>query len=247
MDLRKNWVFETPEEILAGPSKDIITGRENSDKGYDEKSGLSPLERYYYRLYNKKESAGKVKKHDDVYDSLKPARLSGQFDTDENANLPSGIRETQREIRKRLEPGERKAETYSEANGSFFSDVFGLGKHKLSRDEIESQRERMDQYREIVGLQVPQRVETDPLKQFRDMVYGSPKTSVTVPTMDSLGRSPQQSIFATQPGSAASGLGLLPEGAQIHQAAAPAPVLQKVEPPKTLPPPVTFSVPRRSF
>jgi len=248
LDYRKNWVFETPEEILAGPSNDKITSGRNSDKDYDEKSSLSPVERFYERLYNKKEPSSKGNKRDDIYDSLKPARLTDQSDFDDDANLPAGIRETQREIRKRLDSKERMAETYGEASGNFFSDVFGLGKSKPSRDEIEIQRERMDKYKELVGLPVSPRIENDPLKQYRDMLGASPKALGPISTMDSLGRPSQQSIFATQPASGGiANLNLLPEGAQIHQAPSLAPVLPKPEPPKMLPPPVSFSVPRRSF
>jgi hypothetical protein len=40
---------------------------------------------------------------------------------------------------------------------------------------------------------------------------------------------------------------LLPEGATIHTTPSLAPALPKMEPPKTLPPPVTFGAPRRVF
>ena len=93
--------------------------------------------------------------------------MLGDDSADEAADLPLGVQETEREMRKLLAPRERKVDTTSEASGSFFSDVFGLGKKTQSREDLEIQKERMDRYKTLVGLPVTPTLENDPLKPFR--------------------------------------------------------------------------------
>ncbi len=249
LEHRRDWAFETPEEILAEPSTDDILNRRDKDKQSDDKSKLSPMERFYERLYNKenKEATRKGSKRNQLGESQKSGILSDDPETDDNADLPLGVRETQREMRKLLAPKERKNDSSTEP-GNAFSDVFGLGRKTQSREEVEMQKERMDRYKVLVGLPVTPSFETDPLKPFRAIVGTSPKSPGLFPTMDSLGGLPQQNILG-QSGSApvTPNSLLLPDGATIHTAPSLAPVLPKIEPPRTLPPPVTFSAPRRAF
>jgi hypothetical protein len=248
LDQRRDWVFETPEEILTPSTDDMLNRRDNSKQG-DEKSKLSPMERFYERLSNKekKESTRKGSKRDQLGESQKSDNLSDDAETADDADLPLGVRETQREMRKLLAPKERKNDSSSEP-GNGLSDVFGFGRKTQSRDEADIQKERMDRYKALVGLPVTPSLESDPLKRFRDIVGTSPRNPGLFPTMDSLGALPQQNNFGMQSGSAVTpNLRLIPEGATIHTAPSLAPALPKIEPPKTLPPPVTFTAPRRPF
>jgi len=249
---RRDWAFETPEEILAtSATDDIRKGRDKEKESGDNNSKLSPIERFYERLNNKdkkgsSDKGNKSHNREQPTDSQKSGMLSDDPETDDDADLPLGVRETQREMRKLLAPKERKED--SEPRNSF-TDVFGLSKKTQSREETEMQKERMDRYKQLIGLPVTPSLESDPLKPFRDMVGTSPKVPGMFPTMDSLGTLPQQNLFGVQSGSAAvtPNYNLLPDGAKIHTAPSLAPVLPTVEPPRTLPPPVTFSAPRRAF
>jgi hypothetical protein len=248
LEQRRDWVFETPEEILAAPSTDDILNRRDNPKQGDDKSKLSPMERFYERLSNKekKESARKGSKRDQLAESQKSGSLADDAETDDDADLPLGVRETQREMRMLLAPKERKNDSSMEPENGL-SDVFGFGRKTQSRDEAVLQKERMDRYKALVGLPVTPSLETDPLKPFRDIV-GTPKSPGLLPTMDSLGGLPQQNNLGMQSGSAVTpNFSLLPEGAKIHTAPSLAPALPKIEPPKTLPPPVNFNAPRRPF
>ena len=249
LEHRRDWAFETPEEILSPSSDDRLNGR-GKEKQSDNESKLSPVERYYQRLYTKekKESTRNSGKRDQLLESQMPGTWSDDSETaDDDADLPLGVRETQREMRRLLAPRERKDDSSTESRNAL-SDVFGFGKKTQSRDEMEMQKERMYRYKALVGLPVTPSLETDPLKPFRDIVGTSPKSPGLVPTMDSLGGLPQQNLFGAQSGSATvTPNPWLPEGAKIHTAPSLAPVLPKVEPPKTLPPPVTFNAPRRAF
>jgi hypothetical protein len=250
LEHRRDWVFETPDEILAGPSTDDKSSPHNNKKESAEQLKLSPLERFYERLYNKekKGSSQKGNKRDERSDSLKLGILSDESDGDDD-DLPLGVRETQREMRRLLAPKERKEDSSLEPSRSGFSDIFGLGKNTRSQEEMEIQRERMDRYKELVGLPVIPRLNNDPVKQFRDMVGTSPRSPGLIPTMDTLGKLPQQNTFGLQSGSTAvtPNTSLLPAGATIQNTPSLAPVLPKIEPPKSLPPPVTFGAPRRAF
>jgi hypothetical protein len=250
LERRRDWVFETPEEILANTSTDDVMNRREKDKEGDDKVKLSPLERFYERLYGKekKRFAQKGKKREDISDTGKPAMLADDSEADDDSDLPLGVRETQREMKKLLAPKERKEDSSSEP-ASAFSDVFGLGKNMRSHEEMEMQKKRMDRYKELVGLPVTSRLQNDPLKQFRDIVGTSARSPGLLPTMDTLGGLPKQNVFGAQPdsGMIAPNTSLLPPGATIHTTPSLAPVLPKMEPPKTLPPPVTFGAPRRVF
>ena len=250
LERRRDWVFETPEEILATPSTDDVKSRRDQDKEGDDKLKLSPLERFYERLYSreKKENGQKANKRREQSDSQKPGVAADDSDSDDDVDLPLGVRETQREMKKLFAPKDRKESSSSEP-ASAFSDVFGLGKNTRSREDAEMQKERMDRYKELVGLPVTPRLQSDPLKQFRDMIGSSPRSPGLLPTMDALGGLPQQNAFGAQAGSGtiAPNMTLLPQGATIHSTPSLAPVLPKIEPPKTLPPPVTFGAPRRVF
>jgi hypothetical protein len=245
LEQRRDWVFETPEEILA--TDDLLNRRENN-KQSDDKSNLSPVERYYERLYNKekKESSRKGSKRDQLGDSQKSGIRSDDPETDDDADLPLGVRDVQHEMRKLLAPKERKNDSATET-GNAFADVFGFGRKTQTHEEVEIQKERMDRYKVLVGLPVTPSLEADPLKSFRDIVGTSPKSPGFFPTVDSLGTLPQQNGFGMQSGAITPNSTLLPEGANLHTAPSLAPALPKIEPPRTLPPPVTFSAPRRPF
>jgi hypothetical protein len=246
LERRRDWIFETPEEILSTPLTDDVLSRREKEKDKDDKSNLSPVERFYDRLYNKnKKESTPGAKREGSSDSRKPGLL-GDESTEDDSDLPLGVQETQREMRKLLAPRERKTDTPDPSERSF-SDVFGLGKNTQTREEIEMQRERMDRYKQLVGLPVTPRTESDPLKQFRDII--SPRNASLAPTMDTLGGLPQQNLLGAGLGSASAlpNKSLLPEGAQIYTPPSLAPALPKIDPPKTLPPPVTFTAPRRAF
>lgn len=252
---RRDWVFETPEEIISTPSTDDMLNRRNNEKNDEDKSTMSPLERFYERLYNKDKkdkkdlAHTKGNKRDKSYDSQKSAMLSDDSDSDDDSDLPANVRDAQREMRKLFAPKERKEEASDAPNANLFSDVFGVSKATPSRGEIEAQRERMDRYKELLGFPGAPNVENDPLKQFRDMVGTSARNPGFASTMDSSRGLSRQNPFGTQSAATAlaPNLNLLPDGATLHTTPSLAPALPKIEPQKSLPPPVTFSVPRRQF
>jgi hypothetical protein len=173
LERKRDWAFETPDEILAAQSTDDILNKRGKEKDSDDKSNLSPLERFYQRLYDKdkKGSTRKGNKNrDELYDSSKSGSLTDQSEADDDADLPLGVRETQHEMRKLLAPKNRKEGSSTEPSGNGFQDVFGLSKSTQSREEMEMQRERMDRYKTLVGLPVTPTFENDPLKRFRDIV-----------------------------------------------------------------------------
>lgn len=251
LERRRDWVFETPDEILATSSAEEILKSRDNLKDDDDKAKLSPLERFYERLYNKdkKDTTRKVNKREGLHEAPKPGALGDDAEREDDSDLPLGVRETQREMRKLLAPKESKTETSSDTGRSGFSDVFGLTKNPQTRDELEIQKERRDRYKELVGLPVTPTLENDPLKRFREIMGTAPPNASLLPSMDTLGGKPQQNLFGAQSGSASAlpSTSLLPEGAKVYTPSSLTPALPKIEPPRTLPPPVTFGAPRRAF
>lgn len=251
LERRRDWAFETPEEILAAPTTDdLLKGRDNSKNGED-KGDLSPVERFYDRLYNKdkKETKYKGAKGENPFEPRKLGTAGDESSADDDPELPAGVQAAQREMRKLLTAKERKEDSSVETSKGIFSDVFGLHRDTPRREEVEMQRERMDRYKESLGLPVTPNLESDPLKAFRDMISTSPKNAVLLPSMDTSGGLPQQNMLGTLSGApgAAANNPLLPEAAKVYTPPSLAPALPKMDPPRSLPPPVSFDAPRRAF
>ncbi len=251
LERRRDWAFETPEEILAAPTTDdLLKGRDKQKNGED-KGNLSPIERFYDRLYNKdkKETKYNGSKGENPFEPRKLGTAGDEGSADDDPELPAGVQAAQREMRKLLTAKERKEDNSVETSKGIFSDVFGLHRDTPRREEVEMQRERMDRYKESLGLPVTPNLENDPLKAFRDMLGTSPKSAVLLPSMDTSGGLPQQNPLGTSgaPGGAAANNPLLPEAAKVYAPSSLAPALPKMDPPRSLPPPISFDAPRRSF
>src|ERR1035441_1606605 len=68
LERRKNWVFMTPEDLLAGPTVDDILKTPQYDANGEEKKELSPMLAYYRRLAAKRTARDNLSqfKNDDL-------------------------------------------------------------------------------------------------------------------------------------------------------------------------------------
>ena len=93
---RKNWIFMTPEEMLAGPTVDEILKSPKYDANGREIKKLAPMEQYYRRLAAKRlgwDNFGRSK-DEDQFGRPKTSTLRDQLDSHDDSDLPSGLRES---------------------------------------------------------------------------------------------------------------------------------------------------------
>ena len=79
LERRKNWVFMSPEDLLAGPTVEEILKAPEYDADGQEKKELPPLERYYQRLAAKR-PGGKQPQPIERRRPVRPARKTNPRD-----------------------------------------------------------------------------------------------------------------------------------------------------------------------
>jgi hypothetical protein len=237
----------TPEEIINGKSADDPSNPQGAGKD-DEGKMLSPMDRYFQRLYGKDKQGNKKnnapKKDAFGWDKSGSERDSDDQD-DSTAGLPDSVRETQRNLKKKHD-GKKEEESKNSSSG-FFTDVFALERKKPTLEEERVEKERMEAYRKMLGLDATPTFGAplspflaDPKDPYRialppALVSSTPALAPASPAAPSHLTSPNNPFIDPVPKS-----GLAPSSLT--------PTLPKVDPPKSyLPPQPTFAAPRRSF
>lgn len=263
-DQRKDWVFMKPEEMMAVPTVEDLLNLPPVDKDGRPKEKLSPLESYLDRLYHPDEpnqQNGRTERSrelnpfpwDKKSDTAKETGMFGEGPEQDEIDLPNSVRETQRNLKKRLSESEQGFGSLSAPRShSFFSDVFGLdvkAKELASPQELEAQKQRMQQLKALYGFQAAPPTMADPSNPLMGLVqFGSEPAKV--PTVSS---SPALPAYPSgRPG--VIGLPPLPDPNELPGVAkllAPqsgfGSPLPKPEQPKLAPPTPNFNAPRRVF
>src|SRR5436190_5039139 len=150
MERRKNWAFMTPEEIVTGKSPDDSSDAQGLGKDQDDSKLLSPMDRYFQRLYGQDRPKNKDNQRgakNDLFGSSGSKLDDAEDQEGSSAGLPESVRETQRNLKKsRGANGKEDLETRRSSSG-FFADVFALERKKPTPEEEKTERERMEAYR----------------------------------------------------------------------------------------------------
>ena len=169
LEKQKNWIFMTPDELLAPPSAEDVLNVPKYGPDGQEKKKLTPLERFYESLGNKSENNLSSKPLKDE-DPLGAHRGLGKEEQDEKDDLlPGAVKNSEKELRKLLGIG-----TDSSNNGSgsgtsqSLSDFFGLGEHTLTPEEIKAHQDYIKRFQDVLNSGPPP--ELNPLAK-------SPETS----------------------------------------------------------------------
>jgi hypothetical protein len=247
VERRKDWAFMTPEEILNVKNDENALNSSASAKDGDTKQELSPMDRYFQRLYGverKPEKSKPQKKESFGHDALDSSSRDFDDGDDSSTGLPESVRETQRNLKKSREA--RKDLEARNSSSGLFTDVFALERKKPTLEEERVERERMEAYRKSLGL--------DPTPTFGTTfspMSADPKDPYRIALPPALMSSAPSSSVAPAPAAhvAAPKNPFMDSGPK--DATAPTsltPTLPKVEPAKSyLPPQPTFLAPRRSF
>jgi len=258
LERKKNWIFlMEPDNLSSGLNEKEIFRMKGLSPEDQEKEKLSPMERYYQNLQRHSSSSTGANKNDDG-SSLAPVSPTSPRNLGEDGDerLPAFVRETARTLRK-LSNAEVGAESQSKEGGrpksngsSIFSDIFGSGSKIPSHSEVEAQKARMDEYRQIVGGPTVSPTSPNSLNPVSSLINTKPQ-----PVAPYLGIVNTSSSSPQQTGPVQSGTiggfripGSIPDLA-VKSLPMPSltPEVPKYEQPKVTPPNPTFSAPRRVF
>jgi hypothetical protein len=252
LDRRKDWVFMTPEDLLAAPTIDEILKTPQFGPDGQERKDLSAIERYYQRLAAKRPGVNQQIQSDN--DNLfgpptesKPGQESGGHN---DLNLPSSLRESAEALNRLFAPGSNDSPFAREAKHGNLSDIFGLGDNTLPQRQAQERKKLMDEYHSLVDPSwhpAPVATQGNPLAILADAVSPAGRPAASSPGAGNLAA---RSALEVQLDVTYPRLGP-PELPDVNARALgqtrPTPPLPKVEPTRIPPAAPTFTAPKRSF
>jgi hypothetical protein len=250
LERRKNWVFMTPEDLLAGPTVEEILKAPRYDATGLEKKELPPMLGYYRRLATKR-PGGDIpgqSKNDDLFNPPKGSNPRDQLASHDDSNLPAGLRESAQML-KQLSGADDGADRFGQsAKRNSFSDTFGLDSIAPSKEQGLAYQKHMDEYRALLptGWQRPAEANAaNPQPSLADAARPAGRTGAGLGGLPSpaVHRGLEAQMDITHPLLGPSGLPDL--NAQALGQPRRAPVLLNLEPPKMVTP--TFAAPKRTF
>jgi len=250
LDRKKNWVFMTPEEMLTGQDPNQLLGEDKKD---DAEKNMTPMQRYMYRrLYPSKDSkpngpGGKRDPWETKKDSTRD-RKDGFTDGYDSENPEEGKEQTQK--RDSVKTSRNENEPRNRAT-SVFSDIFGISRPELTKEQEREEKARLDAYKQSLGLPVAPSFDAKSLFPLATLPEPSPSAALPPKT--------PVPCTSSKPSGFAAQLGTIPALPSLPTSITPAatpqpfggptltPSLPVIEPVRTLPPQPTFNAPRRSF
>jgi hypothetical protein len=250
MERRKDWAFMSPEDLVGGPSvEEIFNVPQDNDR-----PKLSPMERYYEQLYHRDDPASRKKKdkgEDSVSDARStPSGFPGDPAADANSKDPRPTPDSERTQKKSLESNSRGGAAPREGS-SMFADIFGLGKNLPSREEIETQKLRMDRFKNAIGIPTTTGPASDPLNVMGNLTAPARQPLLPSRTMeDSPSGLLRQNGFDSQLGTIMAiptPAGIPDLNTRVFGPSSLAPALPKIDPPRAFPTAPSFTAPKRVF
>ena len=250
LERRKNWIFMSPEDLLAGPTVDDILKTPRYDANGQQKKELEPIDRYYQRLATKRPGTKNINQStgDELFGSTKTATPRDKLDLRDDANLPIGIKESAAALKQLTESEQGVDRSGQSAPHGTYSDTFGLGSAAPTKDQKLSHKTYMDEYRALLdpGWQSSAAASSGsslPNLAATTRPTGRPAASLGgLPTLATHnGLDAQMNVTHPLLGPA----GLPDVNAQALGQPRLAPVVPRVETPKLVAP--TFTAPRRVF
>jgi len=240
---RRDWVFLSQDDLLNAPTaKDLLGRPENGGDGQDKET-LSPLEQFFFRD-TQRSSAKKMgqAKTDDMFGKRESSQRTDGLTGAEDANLPAGLSKSEEDLMGVLK-GTHEAKV-EQASSTSFADIFGLGRDEPTKEEKLAHKLRMDEFRRVL----------DPSWQPAANDPASALASVFDAAAPGLNPLPGFPASATHNRAEASSIGIsaLPLmqdlGSKLYALPSLTPTAPAPEPARAaLPPPPTFSSPRRAF
>jgi hypothetical protein len=152
IERRKNWIFADPDDPAAAPSMEKMFGLPEYDTTGKDKTKHGAVERYLQK--SDKTSASKLNRantreaRDLVNDFNRGKSIVDDERLKRDLGLPETIGTAEDDLRKRIDESRSAPGT----GRSTLTDIFGLGKKIPTEDETRKRKERMNEFRELIGL-----------------------------------------------------------------------------------------------
>jgi hypothetical protein len=152
LERRKDWVFMTPEDLLAAPTVDEILKVPELGLDGQEKKNLPAMERYYQRLAAKRPEAKNPLQpgSNDLLGPPTEVNPASESVLHEDMNLPSSLRESAEALSRLFDPGSSDSPFARGATRGSLSDTFGLRINTPSKVQVQEHKKVMDEYRMVV-------------------------------------------------------------------------------------------------
>lgn len=147
---KKNWIFMDPNDNGKVPSMEEVLGVQQYGADGQPKKKQGSLEGFLKSSGKKTSDQSNTSGEKDAFETVKDFNhgrtIHGDSELPRDPNLPEGLNEKESDFRKNLADA-------PQVNGhGTLNDVFGLGRKARSADEIRQSKERMNDFREILGL-----------------------------------------------------------------------------------------------
>jgi hypothetical protein len=249
LERRKNWIFMSPEDLLAGPTVEDILKSPQYDSNGDAKKDLPAMERYYQRMAVKRANAGNFgQSKDDLYSLQKSSNPRDQMASRDDSDLPQGVRESVLALKQMSQP-DTSADPFGQGEPrANLSDTFGLATHPPSKEQVLAHKRYMDDYQALLpqGWQPPAVANpVNPAPNFADLARpaGQPAMGLGGLASSAPHKGLEAQMDVTHPLLGPAGL---PDvNAQALGQIRPTLVTPTFDSPKVVVP--TFAAPKRSF
>jgi hypothetical protein len=252
LERRKNWVFMSPEDLLAAPTVEEILKTPAFRPDGQEQKELPAFDRFYHHMNTKRSGADNPvsSNNGDLFGPTSKSNRRDGIAAQEDSNLPSSLKESAEALKKLFGPGGGDSPFLQGATHGNLVDTFGLGDNTLSKEQMQEQKKFRDDYRSVLdptwhppAIPVP----GGPLAIFADTAASAGMPTAGLPSVSSPalnhGFNSQADIlnpFLGPPG--------LPDmNAQALGQTRPALALPTIESPRVAPVVPAFEAPRRSF
>ena len=150
LDFKKDWVYFATEDFATGLRAEDILKMPSYDQNGVEKKKLSPFDRYLDRLDKKRNELGKTS-DDDLFGGRNENRSPNSSDAEEEPDLVKSLKASENDLKKMFSSEEKGG--MSTLLKPVLTDFLGAGARPLSKDEMETHRQRLNDYGNLIGLE----------------------------------------------------------------------------------------------
>ena len=247
---QKNWVFMSPEDLLAVPSVEEILKAPRYGAVGREKRQVPTLEQYYERIATKRLTAGRTDplKDDELFGSKRKSAAGDETVAQDEPELPIGVKDSAQKLMRSFQSDTVGEASVQEATSSKFADPFGRTDNTLTKEQMLEHKKLMDEYHTVVDPTWHPPAAVSPLDKLWDLPSGPrPIKSPSAGLAGSPGATPHKGLDAQMdvlhPLLGPPGLPDINARA-VGQIRPPLPQ-PSTEAPKVVAP--TFEVPKRAF
>jgi hypothetical protein len=262
LERRRSWVFMNPEDLMSVPTAEEMFKLPEYTADGRQKKDVDPIERYYKNLERRGKTGTAKDLTDDGEDiwGVNPKKRDDQKDDSkkkDDSDLPKAVKDKEQALRKAFEAdqadsdnSDKDKEGSASSSKSFFTDIFGLGHPEETPEAKAAEKQHKKVLQELYGVPgLPTLPGSSDLQSLMSDI-GNP-SAPTPSTITPRTYVPEKSD-AFNPNLGMNDPTYIPgtlkdPTEKLLNDWNTAPIMPKIDPPKYLSPPPTFSAPKRSF